>query len=149
MSKSWLKLLGTDHGISETSDDTAVQDQTCEELAKQLDSNLSDRDISDWIGADGCDLGYQVLTDQEIIEQVTCTNPQLSAEHESDSKSEDTCSSSVPTNEEVTEMLDKCLTWYKCHSDATPTSVMLLKRIRDLAAKQHYASLKQIQWNLH
>ena len=63
LSKSWLKLLGTHHGISETS-----EDQTCEELAKQLDSNLSDRDISDWIGADGCDLGYQVLTNQEIIE---------------------------------------------------------------------------------
>ena len=141
LSKSWLKLLGTGHGISETSDNSA-QDQTCEELAKQLDTNLSDSDISDWIGTDSCDPGYQVLTDQEIIEQVTCTNPQLSTENESDSESED--SSSVPTNGEAVEMLDKCLTWYECQSDATPTSVMLLKRIRDLAAKQRYPSLKQL-----
>ena len=142
LSKSWLKLLGTGHGISETPDDSA-QDQTCEELAKQLDSNLNDSDISDWIGADSCDPGYQVLTDQDIIEQITCTNPQPSTENESDSDSEDS-SSDILTNGEAMEMLDKCLKWYECQSDATPTSIMLLKRIRDLAAKQRYASLKQL-----
>ena len=91
LSKSWLKLLGTGHRITETSDDNA-EEQTCEELAKQLDNNLSDSD----------------------------------------------------TNGEAMEMLDKCLAWYECQSDATPTSIMLLKRIRDLAAKQRYASLKQL-----
>ena len=79
LSKSWLKLLGIGHGISETSYDSA-QDQTYEELAKQLDNNLSDSDIR--IGAHSCDPGYQVLIDQDIIEQVTCTNPQLSTENE-------------------------------------------------------------------
>ena len=63
------KLLGTGHGISGEASDSA-QDQTCEDLARQLDNNLSDSDISDWIGADSCDPGYQVLTDQDIIEQV-------------------------------------------------------------------------------
>ena len=111
-------------------------------LAKQLDTHLSNSDISDWIGADSCDPGYQVLTNQEIIEQVTCTNPQLSTENKNDSESED--SSSVPTNGVAMEVLDKYLIWYECQSDATPTSVLLLKRIRDLAAKQRYASLKQL-----
>ena len=91
------KLLGTGHGISGEASDSA-QDQTCEDLARQLDNNLSDSDISDWIGADSCDPGYQVLTDQDIIEQVgqACTNPQLPTENESNSENED--SISVPTN---------------------------------------------------
>ena len=88
---------------------------------------------------DSCDPGYQVLTDQD---QVTSTNPQPSTTNESDSESEDS-SNDIPTNGEAMKMLDKCLTWYECQSDATPTSIMLLKRIRDLAAKQRYASLKQ------
>lgn len=142
LSKSWLKLLGTGHGITETSDDNA-EEQTCEELAKQLDNNLSDSDISDWIGADSCDPGYQVLTDLDIAEQVTSTDTQPSTENEPDSESEDS-SSDIPTNGEAMEMLDKCLAWYECQSDAIPTSIMLLKRIRDLAAKQRYASLKQL-----
>ena len=85
LSKSWLKLLGTGYGISETSDESA-QDQTCGELAMQLDNNLSNSDISDCIGADGCDPGYLVLTDQDIMKQVACTNPQLSTKNESDNK---------------------------------------------------------------
>ena len=100
-------------------------------------------DISDWIGADSCDPGYQVLTDLDIAEQVTSTDTQPSTENELDSESEDS-SSNIPTNGEAMEMLDKCLAWYECQSDATPTSIMLLKRIRDLAAKQRYASLKQL-----
>ena len=140
LSKSWLKLLGTHHEISEVSDGND-QDQTCEDLARQLDSNLSDSDISEWIGADGFDPGYQILTDQDIIEQIACTDPQLSTESDSESE-ESTCH--IPTNGEAMEMLDKCLTWYECQSDATPTSIMLLKGIRDLAAKKRYASLKQL-----
>ena len=58
-------------------------------------------------------------------------------------RSEDS-SSDIPTNGEAMEMLDKCLAWYECQSDATPTSIMLPKRIRDLASKQHYAILKQL-----
>ena len=146
-SKLRLKLLCTGHGISGEASDDSAQYQTCEDLAKQLDNNLSDSDISDWVGADSSDPGYQVLTDQDIIEQVgqACTNPQLSTESESDTENED--SISVPTNGEAMEMLDKCLMWYECQSDATPTSVMLLQRIRDLAAKQRYASLKQLIFN--
>ena len=55
--------------------------------------------------------------------------------NDSDSEGEDSSSTSIPINGEAM-MLDKCLTWYECQSDAIPTSVMLLKRIKDLAAKQ-------------
>ena len=48
LSKSSLKCLGKSHGIRETSDNRA-QDKTYEELVKQLDSNLSESDISDWV----------------------------------------------------------------------------------------------------
>ena len=74
------QTLGTGHGISDTSDNSA-QDQTCKELAKQLDNNLS---VGDWIGVHSHDPRYQVLTDLDIIEQVTCTTPPLSTVNERD-----------------------------------------------------------------
>ena len=119
LSKSWLKLLGTGHRIRETSEEM-VEGETCEELTIQLDSNLSDRDISDWVNADSSDPGYALLSDQDIIQQLTCSNPPLPTEDESED--EESCNH-IPTNGEVMEMLDKCLTWYECQTEATPTSM--------------------------
>ena len=76
----------------------------CEELANQLNKNLTDSGISDWIGSDGGDPGYQFLTDDDI-QQVT--NPKVSTENESDNDSDSgDGSNDVPTNGEVTEMWD-------------------------------------------
>ena len=92
--------------------------------------------------SDGGDPG-QFLTDDNVIQQVT--NPKVSTENESDNDSDSEDSSNdVPTNGEAMEMLDKCLKWYECQLDATPGSIMLLKRIRDLAANKCYANLKQL-----
>ena len=57
-----------------------TEGEACEELTIQLDSNLSDRDISDRVNADSSDPGYVLLSDQDIIQQLTCsesTDPSL------------------------------------------------------------------------
>ena len=58
--------LSTDHEL----DDTSVS-SSCEALLRELDSNLDDSDISNWLNADADDQGYQLLSDSEIIQQVT------------------------------------------------------------------------------
>ena len=45
----------------------------------QLDSNLSDREMSNWVNTDNGDPGYALLSDQDIIDQVTC--PKLSSSY--------------------------------------------------------------------
>ena len=141
LSKFWLKLLGSSPATGEISDDRA-EDETCEELTMQLDSNLSGREISDWVNTDNGDPGYALLSDQDIIDQVTCPNPHLPTEHESEN--EDEHSKLIPTNGQVIEMLDKCLTWYEYQSEFTPTSMMLLKNIQELAARKRLTNLKQL-----
>ena len=138
LSKSWLKLLGKDCANMGT--ESTVDNAEGEDLAKRLDSNLTDGDVSDWVEADSGDPRYQLLTDEEILEQVA--NPLTGAETESDCENEE--SDDIPTNGETMEMLDKCLKWYECQSEATPTSIMLLKRVRDLAAKKRCAKLRQL-----
>lgn len=123
LSKSWLKLLGTSHGTREAPDEMH-EDETCEELTMQLDCNLSDRDISDWVNIDSSDPGYALLSDNDIIEQLTYSNPPPPTEEESD---DEETSNHIPSNGVVMEMLDKCLTWYECQTEATQTSMMLLK----------------------
>ena len=40
-------------------------------------------------------------------------------------------------------MLEQCLTWYENQPEATVTSLMLLKQIRDLAVTKRWQNLKQ------
>jgi len=79
-----------------------------------------------------------LLSDSEIIQQVTSQEePPL----EDDTPVED---SSVPSSDEVMEMFDKCLLWYEQQPESTATSVLLLKRLRDLAATKRFTNLKQL-----
>ena len=41
------------------------------------------------------------------------------------------------------EMLDDCLRWYECQDEATATSILLLKRIKDLACKKGHKLKRQ------
>ena len=50
---------------------TAVSILTGEALLHELDSNLRDEDISNWLNVDAVEHGYQLLSDNEIIQQLT------------------------------------------------------------------------------
>ena len=149
ITKSWNKLLHS--GDTNSSDsslspaDSEAQDNSPTntevlELAHQLDSNLKDKDVCDWMNIDSGDQGYQLLTDEEIVQQVTQTNEITEEEEDEQCENED-----VPSSGEVTDMLDKCLLWYERQGECTPTSLMLLKRVRDLAATKRFANLKQLK----
>ena len=49
----------------------------------------------------------------------------------------------TPPHKEVDSMLDKCLLWYKQQKECRPSSLLLLKEIRDLAVAKRNSSLKQ------
>ena len=142
LAKSWHKLLGGQNG---TEDETSpCEDQssepTCEELIRQVDNNLSDEDIEQWLGGDVNNPGYQLLSKEEIIQQVR--NEVAPAEDESN---EDPDKPNIPSNGEAAEMLDKCIRWFEHQEESTPSSLLLLKRIRDLATKKRYSQLKQLR----
>ena len=98
-------------------------------------------DVDTWLNEDSSDPGYQLLSDEDIIEQVTV--PDLATEEEEEEEEDPAVVEYVPTSGEVSDMLDKCLLWYERQQESTPTSALLLKKIRDLAASKRYANLKQ------
>ena len=87
------------------------------------------------------DQGYQLLSDSGNILQVTSQLPENTPEDETLEDDPEACN--VPSSGEITEMLDKCLLKYEQQPESTATSVLLLKRVRDLAATQPFTSLKQ------
>ena len=139
--RSWNKLLGGTSGQLSSSDEPKENDEVLE-LARQLDSNVENRDIDDWMDVDCRDEGYQMLSDEDIIRHVTETD-QATQENDDDEE-EDEVIQNVPKAGEVKDMLDKCLLWYERQNECTSTSLLLLKQLGDLAAAKRYANLKQV-----
>ena len=101
--------------------------------------DISDKEISEWLGQDSDDPGYQYLTDAEIIHQVTTTPVEADDDDDDVSHSQE-----VATCEEVTKLMDKCLTWYEYQDECTAPSLMVLENVRDLAAQKRFSNAKQL-----
>ena len=145
LAKSWHMLLG---GSSEdgTEDRTGPyeaesSEPTCEELIHQVDSNLLDEDVQQWLGEVVNNPRYQLMSEEEILKQVR----NEVAPAEDDESDEEPDEPNIPSNGEAAEMFDKCVRWFEHQEESTPSSMLLLKRIRDLAIKKRYSQLRQLR----
>ena len=103
LAKSWRTLMQMGDCTTASSSTDHVEDQIsdqsdCEMLLHQLDSNLQDEDISNWVNGDADDQGYQLLSDEEIIQQVNIQQPNDTPDHHEEDEAED---SKVPNSREV------------------------------------------------
>ena len=134
-------IVATSQTVSGGLDATAENDHAaCWEMLHSLVNDISDQEVSEWLDQDSDDPRYQYLTDTEIIDQVT-TNPEEMVEADDDDSSH---SHQVATCEEVTRLMDKCLTRYECKDECTAPSLMVLKNVRDLAAQKRFSNAKQL-----
>ena len=145
--KSWYKLLATvpspgslPEGSDQSSEDGSQPGETCAQLMQQLDGTLTSEEIAQWMSVDSEDPGYQLATDEEIVQQVSQTAQPESSDEEDD---EDVSTESSITSSQAADMLGECLKWYEKQEEATPTSLMVLKGVRDLACKKRFHNLKQ------
>ena len=69
--KFWNKLLSSAKVAHPSSIESAENDDEVVELAQQLDSNLETEDVNGWMAVDNNDMGYQLLSDEDIIKEVT------------------------------------------------------------------------------
>ena len=111
MTRSWNKLLASDKATEsdQQPEDADAHKQSVEALAKELDNNLSDEDIINWMKEDSSDPGYQLLTDKEIIQQVV--NPSAEEDME-DNEDQDEPTKTISSGQ-VADMLEQCLKWYE------------------------------------
>ena len=91
---------------------------------------------------DSSNPGYQLLTDKEIIQQVVNPSAEEDTDMEDD-EDQDELTTTISSGQ-VANMLEQCLKWYEQQDEATASSLLLLKRIRDLAANKRYKNLKQL-----
>ena len=106
LTKSRNKLLRTE-STAEVSVDSGDGSDEVLQLAQQLDSNLETEDVNIWINVDSGGKGYQLLSDEDIVKQVTQTNDKKNTEEDDgDEEIKD-----APCSEDVKGMLDRCPFW--------------------------------------
>ena len=75
-----------------------------------LGYELGEEDVQAWLDSD--DLGYEHLSDDQIVKQVERLHSVLNDENESEEDDTSDSSISCPlSNAEAMNMTDKCLTW--------------------------------------
>lgn len=81
--------------------------------------------------------GFQILTDEEIIEDLNSNEK----EDEEETETGEECQ--VPSHAEAFEALDVAFKWLERQDESDPIQLLQLKRIRDLAAMKRCDSLRQ------
>ena len=90
LARSWNKLFRIGDITEQSSSTVPIEsDQAdaateCEDLARQLDSNLQDEVIREWMNRDSDDQGYQLLSDDDIIQHVTQQDETTKEDEEDD-----------------------------------------------------------------
>ena len=109
-------------------------------LIHDLDSNLRDEDIRIWLDSDSNDPGYQLLSDEDIISNITSPNQ---SEDSSEEEEGDADTHEIPTCgavADVRQMHGLVRTTKRKHCIFTTFA----QKIRHLAATKRYSNLKQL-----
>ncbi|XP_050065139.1 jerky protein homolog-like [Aphis gossypii] len=95
-------------------------------------------DAVDWLATDVNDQGYQILDSDEIISS-------LRNEESDDSSSDESMGTPKgPTSAEAFAAFETGLEWFEKQAECCPTQLLLLKRLRDLAAEKRVAAHRAV-----
>ncbi|KAF0691200.1 jerky protein-like [Aphis craccivora] len=96
-------------------------------------------DAVNWLTTDANDLRYQILNRDEIISS-------LQNEESDDSSSDEIIHTPKgPTTTEAFSAFETGLEWFEKQAECCPTQLLLLKRLRDLAAEKRVVAHRQIK----
>lgn len=147
LKRSWNKLWpGTEMASSDiaSTTDLDTRDEFVNSTSTAL--NLNDEEINEWLRCDEADIGYQLLTDEEIIDAVMEANTDEENEDDGDDTIERIETEPVDLKEQAKEAasnISKFIEWYEQQEDAKCTETMLLRRFRAFAEKKSEVAVKQ------
>ncbi|KAK9882186.1 hypothetical protein WA026_019699 [Henosepilachna vigintioctopunctata] len=137
LKRAWNKLLKLTLSNSAIKPHDDFEEIT--EIMKVLSigEGCDEENIKEWLNYDSEDPGFQILTDEEIIEDLNSNE----REDEEETETEDV--THVPSHAEAFEALDVAFKWFERQDESDPIQLLQLKRIRDLAAMKRCDTLRQ------
>ncbi|XP_050338865.1 jerky protein homolog-like [Bactrocera neohumeralis] len=137
LKRAWNKLLKLTLSNSSIKPHDDFKEITEAMKILSIGEGCDEENIKEWLNCDNEDPGFQILTDEEIIEDLNNNE----REDEEDTETGEVCQ--VPSHAEAFEALDIDFKWFERQDVSDPIQLLQLKRIRDLAAMKRNDSLRQ------
>lgn len=137
LKRAWNKLLKLPSNALIKVQDDCFKEITDSMKILSIGEGCDDKNITEWLNCDSEDPGFQILTDEEIIDDLN------SNDREDEEETETGDAFQVPSHAEAFEALDVAFKWFERQDESDPIQLLQLKRIRDLAAMKRCDSLRQ------
>ncbi|KAK9737492.1 hypothetical protein QE152_g10666 [Popillia japonica] len=98
-------------------------------------------DAMEWLDVDSNDAGYQILTDQEIADMLNDEDTDTIGSDGDDAENE--TEETGPRHSEAFVAAETLMSWLEKQNESSHTQLILLKRIKDLAAKKRTTTAVQ------
>jgi hypothetical protein len=108
--------------------------QLCNSVPKSED--ITPAEVTEWLGCDNLDGGFDILNDDEIVSSVIDNEEEKIDDGECYILNE----KSTLSHTAAETMLSKCIEWFEGQEEANPTQVLLLRKVRKIAAQKAGAS---------
>ncbi|OWR46734.1 transposase [Danaus plexippus plexippus] len=129
LTRAWNKLLKLSPSANPA---TNPQEDCFEEITEavkilSIGEGCDEENIKEWLDCDSEDPGFQILSDEEIVDDLNgCEN-----EEKEETETEDECQG--PSHAEAFEALEIAFKWFERQEESDSLQLLQLKRIRDLA----------------
>lgn len=123
--------------LPSTSDTTETEEFM---ITTAANFDLEREDVENWLNCDRNEVGHQILTDTEIIEEVTEAGDDESGDMNTDYDGADSKSGTFATIDryqvakEACLQMEKFINWYETQDEANCTDTVLLRRFGAFAA---------------
>ncbi|CAH0729636.1 unnamed protein product, partial [Brenthis ino] len=144
LEKAWNRILKRENEYSITNSDDSILVDINElmsniQICKECDAD----DMKEWLTCDSNDQGFQIMSDDEIVENMLQVNEQQEMQDETE-KNVDVENDAGPSHAEAFQALEIALKWYEKQTECDTVSLLQLKRIRDVAAIKRKSGLRQM-----
>lgn len=146
LNKAWNRILKreNENSITNTDDSTILKD------INELMSNIpicqecDADDMKEWLTCDSNDQGFQIMSDDEIVDNILQANEQQEMQEDETEEHVDAENDAGPSHVEAFQALEIALKWFEKQKESDTVSLLQLKRIRDVAAMKRKNCLHQM-----
>lgn len=145
LNKAWNRVLNRENENSITNSDDSILEEINDLMLKiQICKDCDDGDMKEWVTCDSNDQGFQIMSDDEIVENILQRNEQQEMQEDETEENLDVENDAGPSHDEALHALETALKWFEKQTESDTVSLLQLKRIRDIAAIKRKSGLRQM-----
>ncbi|KAL3271705.1 hypothetical protein HHI36_022177 [Cryptolaemus montrouzieri] len=144
LDKAWNRALNRENDNSITNTDNSTLEDMNEVMSKlQICQDCDDDDdIEEWVTCDSIDQGFQIMPDDEMVENISQINEQQEMQEDKTEENIDVENDPGPSNDVAFHTLETALKWFEKQTETDTFVIINLKvKTRGGCARKEYLKM--------